>query len=100
MPRTFRIALLFLIVTGLTTAGSARAQAPSAPAAPRSTPDTSPSGGPAAARGTGVSGLNDVVATITVGTQTDKVTRGELINFLSRYPIPDESHESVYREGI
>jgi len=44
--------------------------------------------------------LNDVVATITVGNQTDKVTKGELINFLNRYPMPDESHETIYREGI
>jgi peptidyl-prolyl cis-trans isomerase C len=100
MPRTFRTALFFLIVTGLTTAASARAQAPAAPDAPRSASGTIPGGGPAAARGTGTPSLNDVVATITVGTQTDKVTRGELVSFLSRYPIPDESHETVYREGI
>ena len=44
-------------------------------------------------------GLNDVVATITVGNQTDKVTKGEVINFLSRYPLPDENREAIYRAG-
>ena len=40
------------------------------------------------------------VATITVGNQTDKVTKGEVISFLSNYPIPDDDHETVYRTAV
>jgi peptidyl-prolyl cis-trans isomerase C len=93
--------LLAAIAIGLTTVGGARAQAPST--TPANTPPTagaSASGGAAAIRGPAIPGLNDVVATITVGNQTDKVTKGELINFLNRYPMPDESRDAIYREGI
>ena len=71
-----------------------RAQAPAAPAA-------GPGWRPAAAgRRPAIPGLNDVVATITVGNQTEKVTKGELIELLSRYPIPDDDREAIYRQGI
>ena len=94
MPRTFRIVLLSLIATGLTSMGRVRAQAPTAPApAPVGSP-------PAAGRGPAIPGFNDVLATITVGTQTEKVTKGELIEILSRYAIPDDDRETLYRQGI
>ena len=93
MPRTFRTALLSLIATGLTTLAGVRAQAPTAPAV----------GGPVAARraagAPAIPGFNDVVATITVGNQTEKVTKGELIDFLSRYPIPDDDRETHLSPG-
>ena len=94
MPRTFRSCCLLLTGRdGLTVmarrtrsgAGGLRAV---------------PAAGPAAATRPAVPGMNDVVATITVGNQTDKVTKGELINFLSRYPLSDENHEAIYRQGI
>src|SRR5262245_33534482 len=100
MPRSFRNKLLSLIVIGLATMAVARAQNPTAPATPP------PIGGAVAnsAAGTGraqaIPGFNDVVATIALGNQKDKVTKGELINLLSRYPIADQNRENVYREGI
>ena len=36
----------------------------------------------------------------TVGNQTDKITKGEVITFLSRYPIPDDDRETVYRTAV
>ena len=47
-----------------------------------------------------IPGLNDVLATATIGNQTEKVTKGELIELLSRYPIPDDDRETFYRQGI
>jgi peptidyl-prolyl cis-trans isomerase C len=93
MPRTFRTVLLSLIATGLTTMAGVRAQAPTAAA-----PGTG--GSPPAGRGPAMPGLNDVLATITVGTQSEKVTKGELIEILSRYAIPDDDRETLYRQGI
>jgi peptidyl-prolyl cis-trans isomerase C len=94
MPRTFRILLSFLIATGLTTMAGVRAQVPAAPAA-------GPDGGPAAVgRGQAIPGINDVLATITIGTQTEKVTKGELLEILSRYALPDDDRETLYRKGI
>ena len=93
MPRTFRIVLLSLIATGLTTV-AVRAQAPTAPAP---VPGGSP---PAAGRGPAIPGFNDVLATISVGNQTEKVTKGELIEILSRYAIADDDRETLYRQGI
>jgi peptidyl-prolyl cis-trans isomerase C len=96
MARFGRFTLLSFIVMGLVTAAGVRAQAPASPAAAPSTP----SAGPGAGRALAIPGANDVVATITAGDQTNKVTKGELIAFLSRFPLPNESHETIYREGI
>jgi parvulin-like peptidyl-prolyl isomerase len=85
-----------MLAIGLTTMTGVRGQAPTAPAAPAS----AASAGPGNARPPAIPGANDVVATITVGDKTDKVTKGELVAFLSRFPLPDESHEAIYREGI
>ncbi len=76
MPRTFRTVLLSLIATGLTTMAGVRAQEP---VAPTPGPGGSP---PATGRGAAIPGYNDVFATITVGNQTEKVTKGELIEIL------------------
>ena len=92
MPRTFRTAILSLIATGLTTFGVVHAQAPTAPGA-------APAGGPPGAI-PAIPGLNDVLATVTVGNQTEKVTKGDVIELLSRYPIPDDDREATYRQAI
>ena len=92
MPRTFRTAILSLIATGLTTFGVVHAQAPTAPGA-------APAGGPPGAI-PAIPGLNDVLATVTVGNQTEKVTKGDVIELLSRYPIPDDDRETTYRQAI
>jgi peptidyl-prolyl cis-trans isomerase C len=94
MPRTFRIILLSLIAMGLTAIPTVWAQPPTAP------PTGPGASDPAAGRGPAIPGLNDVLATITVGTQTEKVTKGELIEILSRYAIPDDDRETLYRQGI
>jgi parvulin-like peptidyl-prolyl isomerase len=74
--------------------GRAQGQAPVAPPAGAGAP------APATASRTPIPGLNDVVATITVGNQTDKITKGELINFLSRFPLSDENRDAIYRQGV
>ena len=54
-----------------------------------------------ALRPVGRAGLNDVVATVTDNGQTDKITKGEVLTFFSRYPIPPtENRETVYREAV
>jgi peptidyl-prolyl cis-trans isomerase C len=94
MPRTFRSVVLSVIATGLTTMVGAEAQGPAAPA-------SAPGGSPVVGgRGPSVPGWNDVLATVTVGNQTEKVTKGELIDILSRYAIPDDDRETLYRQGI
>ncbi len=46
-------------------------------------------------------GQHDVLATIVDGNLTDKVTRGEVITFLSRYQIPDdEDRQELYSGAI
>jgi peptidyl-prolyl cis-trans isomerase C len=94
MPRTFRIILLSLIAMGLNTIPTVWAQPPTAP------PTGAAGSAPAAGRGPAIPGFNDVLATITVGTQTEKVTKGELVEILSRYAIPDDDRETLYRQGI
>lgn len=49
----------------------------------------------------GIPGANEVVATVTNGNQTDKVTKGEIITFLSHYPAPrPEDRETVFNETL
>ena len=48
-----------------------------------------------------IPGANDVLATVTDGNVTEKVTKGEVVNFLSRYPIPaNENREQVYHDAV
>jgi peptidyl-prolyl cis-trans isomerase C len=90
MLRTVLSGLLTLIALGLTTVADVRAQT-----APPATP------GSGAAPAVGRAGMNDVVATVTDNGQTDKVTKGEVLAFISRYPTPpNENRETVYRETI
>jgi peptidyl-prolyl cis-trans isomerase C len=55
---------------------------------------------PAAAAGGSVPGWTDVVATITIGNQAEKVTKGEVISFLSNYQVPDDDRDTVYRTAV
>jgi len=97
MPRTFPIILLSLTASSLTTFASVRAQGQGAPAAPARAAG-SPSGAPAAGRGAAIPGFNDVVATITDGNMTEKVTKGEVLIFAGRYSFtPDDTPETIYR---
>jgi len=100
MPRTFQIILWSLIASGLASFASVRAQTQTAPAAPAA-PAVSSGGAPAAGRGPAIPGLNDVVATITEGTATDKVTKGEVLLFAGRYAFtPDDTPETIYRVTV
>jgi peptidyl-prolyl cis-trans isomerase C len=92
MPRSLCTAILSLIALGLTAPTTASAQAQAAP------PPGAGGGAPAA--GPEIPGLNDVLATVTVGNQTEKVTKGDLLELLSHYPIPEDDHEATYRQAI
>jgi peptidyl-prolyl cis-trans isomerase C len=78
----------------------ARAQSQTTPAtAPGQT--GAPGALPAVGRAPLLPGANETVATITNGSQTDKITKGELVTFLSHYPPPRaEDRELVYHEAI
>jgi peptidyl-prolyl cis-trans isomerase C len=90
MLRTVLSGLLTSIALGLTTVADVRAQTP---------PPAVPIGGGAAA--VGRAGLNDVVATVTNNGHADKVTKGEVLGFINRYPIPPtENRETIYRDAI
>lgn len=92
MPRTASLLLSALFALP---AAQAVAQNQPPAAAPTPTPAT------AAAGRSGLTGLTDVVATITNGGKTDKVTKGEVITFLSHYPPPKaEDRETVYHETL
>jgi peptidyl-prolyl cis-trans isomerase C len=95
MRRSVQAGLMFTLVSWICMqSGPVRAQAqPARPAGPASTV--------AAGRAPIVPGANDVVATITDKDATDKVTKGEVVNFLSRYPIPaNENREQVYHDAV
>jgi len=90
MLRTVLSGLLTSIALGLTTVANVRAQ---------TAPPAVPIGGGAAA--VGRAGLNDVVATVTNNGHADKVTKGEVLGFINRYPIPPtENRETIYRDAI
>jgi len=100
MPRTFQIILWSLMAVGLASFASVQAQNQAAPAAP-ALPAASRGGAPAAGRGPAIPGFNDVVATITDGTATDKVTKGEVLIFAGRYSFtPDDTPETIYRVTV
>ncbi len=100
MPRTFQVILLSLIVSGFITVASARAQIPTGPGAPAA-PAGGPSAAPAAGRAPAFPGFNDVIATITEGNSTEKITKGEAIMFGSKFSLPpDEDPETIYRVTV
>src|SRR5262249_23274016 len=92
MTRTVRTGLLSLMVWGLMTVGAGQAQTLPKAAAPPSQ---------AGAAGPAVAGLNDVVATVTTQNRTDKVTKGEVLNYLSRNPLPPpEDRDAAYHVAV
>ncbi|QEH33338.1 Foldase protein PrsA 1 precursor [Aquisphaera giovannonii] len=94
MGRSVQAGLLSIFilgaVAGAPTPTFAQAQPPAAPAGPQaSTPRAQ------------IPGYNDVVATVSEGNVSDKVTKGEVITFLSRYPIPAaEDRDQLYRNVV
>ena len=48
-----------------------------------------------------IPGASDVVGTVVDDNAREQVTKGEVVNFLSRYPIPaNENREQVYRDAV
>ncbi|MGO9919648.1 MAG: peptidylprolyl isomerase [Isosphaeraceae bacterium] len=95
MRRTVNVSLLYLFALGLgVVAAKGQTQAEKAPA---------PSAGGAVpgVNRPAIPGANDVVAIVTNGSQTDKITKGEIIKFLSHYPAPrPEDRETVFNETL
>lgn len=85
MFRSVRTGLASMMTLGLLVAGAeARAQATTKAAPPATRPSAVP-------------GAGDVVATV----NGDKVTKGDLLNFLTRYPLPPmENREQIYRDAV
>ncbi len=85
--RTNACLLVVIAVSSSFSAAHAQQTKP-APTGPTSTPPP-------------VAGLTDVLATVTVKGQTEKITKGDVLNILTRYPLPPaEERENVYRETI
>src|SRR4051794_5632660 len=58
-------------------------------------------GGAQGARAAAIPGANDVVATVTINNHTDKITKGEVVGLLSRYPAPPtEDREAAYQVAV
>lgn len=92
MPRIIGFTSSVLILAGLAPIAAAQAQqaAPAAPAAAA-----------APARGAGIPGFNDVLATVTNEGQTEKITKGDVITFMGHYPMPDEEdRDAAYRQTV
>jgi parvulin-like peptidyl-prolyl isomerase len=95
MRRTVHAGLLFLASLGLGVVPAVgqsqteRAQAP-------------PPAGIAPGLGRpGIPGASDVLATVSNHSQTEKVTKGEIVTFLSHYPAPrPEDQEIVFNETL
>jgi peptidyl-prolyl cis-trans isomerase C len=95
MRRRAQAGLLTVLFLGLS-AGTGPVRAQTQPAAPAGPTARIPAG-----RTPVIPGANDVVATVTEDGSKDQVTKGEVINFLSRYPIPaNENREQVYRDAV
>jgi peptidyl-prolyl cis-trans isomerase C len=96
MRRTVKASLLFLVMLGsgvVTAKGQTQAEKAPAPTASVIAP-----GG---VNRPSIPGANDVIATVTNGSQTDKITKGEIITFLSHYPPPKpEDRETVFNETL
>ena len=87
-------ALAFLL--GLLIAAAKPVEAQTQPTGAESHATRTPAG-----RAPAITGAGDVLATITDDGVKDQVTKGELVNFLSRYPIPSkENREIIYRDAV
>jgi len=93
MRRTVNASLLFLVMLSLgVVTAEGQTQAEKAPPTAGTAPGVSR---PA------IPGANDVVAIVTNGSQTEKITKGEVITFLSHYPAPRaEDRETVFNETL
>ena len=99
MTRTVRTGLLSVIAWSLTAVSAAQAQTLPKAAEPPS--QAAAAGGSASAPGPTVTGSNEVVATVTTQNRTDKVTKGEVLNYLSRNPLPaPEDRDAAYHVAV
>jgi parvulin-like peptidyl-prolyl isomerase len=87
MFRMIGTGLIGLLVLGMATTGRAQGTAAQKGAAPAA---NAPSGGVQP-----IPGATDVLATVTSRDQTDKVTKGDVISFLSRYPLPPQDEREI-----
>jgi peptidyl-prolyl cis-trans isomerase C len=94
MRRTLKVHLFFATVLATASTPMAFGQVPTAPASP------APGGAPAGARQQLPPGWNDVVATVTSGEQTEKITKGEVIEFLRNFQLPSDEPEEVYNAAV
>jgi len=88
MRLSIRAGLVTLLWAGSVPLAGARAQAPSTKAATPAAANAEVPQRPA--------NLDQVVATV----NAEKITRGDLINFLSRYQIPPLGPEQIYRDAV
>ena len=97
MPRRSRNALLSMAAMALhlrRRVGPADSEA----ACHHSVPAGTPAAGTGGIRGE-IPGHNEVLATVIDGNLTDKVTRGDVLRFLSRYQIPEEEDRQELYNG-
>src|ERR1700677_3518743 len=98
MHLSIRPALMSLLVAGALPLASAWAQAP----APNAEAGTSPAKNAAPAPAAKAeappkpANLDQVLATV----NGEKITRGELLNFLSRYQVSQAKPETIYHDAI
>lgn len=89
-PVWFATTAMGVLAVALTT----HAQAPAAKEAPPAA--SAPAPAPAPASRLSPAKLTEVLATI----NGEKITRGELLDFLNRYEIPPENEEQIYSDAI
>jgi parvulin-like peptidyl-prolyl isomerase len=96
MRMSIRYGLVALLAAWVIPAAVARAQAPAPKPAPA--PATPPAPAPVgnAAVPARPTNLDQVVATV----NNEKITKGDLLNFLSRYQIPPIGPEQIYRDAV
>lgn len=93
MFRTIGTALVGLVVLGMATTGRAQGTAAQKSAAPAA---GAPSGGVPS-----IPGGTDVLATVTSHDQTDRITKADVVAFLSRYPVPPaDEREIAYNRAM
>src|SRR5262245_46266489 len=98
MLRSFGICSVLLLVCGLTASAQTQtAQKGTTPPGGAAVPADAQAGTAAPT----IPGANDVVATVSASKQTHNVTKGEVANFLSRYPVPaGEDREATYLGAV
>jgi parvulin-like peptidyl-prolyl isomerase len=104
MRVSIRSGLVTLLAVGLVPLAGARAQAPPAKAA---APPAAKGAAPPATKGAAPPAANAVVPTrppnfdqVVATVNGDKITRGDVLVFLSRYQIPPIGPEQIYRDAV